>query len=214
MKNKFTTVEITMMAVFAAILCVSAYLSIPTPLPNAAHITLLNFMIMLIALVFEVRDSTIIVALWMILGAVGVPVFIGGGSGIGYLTGVFGGYTFSFIIVTIFAGLTKGKKYNRIRYTIVAILTAALIDIIGMVEVQRKLNLESCFPFRLCCIYSIRSCKSYHRCTDRSIIQEADAGSKCKYRRKERSSIKKYYIVIKQAGILKRFPACFYFIIT
>ena len=73
MKNKFTTVEITMMAVFAAILCVSAYLSIPTPLPNAAHITLLNFMIMLIALVFEVRDSTIIVALWMILGAVGVP---------------------------------------------------------------------------------------------------------------------------------------------
>ena len=68
----------------------------------------------------------------MILGAVGVPVFIGGGSGIGYLTGVFGGYTFSFIIVTIFAGLTKGKKYNRIRYTIVAILTAALIDIIGM----------------------------------------------------------------------------------
>ena len=132
MKNNFTTVEITMMAVFAAILCVSAYLSIPTPLPNAAHITLLNFMIMLIALVFEVRDSTIIVALWMILGAVGVPVFIGGGSGIGYLTGVFGGYTFSFIIVTIFAGLTKGKKYNRIRYTIVAILTAALIDIIGM----------------------------------------------------------------------------------
>lgn len=78
MKNKFTTVEITMMAVFAAILCVSAYLSIPTPLPNAAHITLLNFMIMLIALVFEVRDSTIIVALGMILGAVGVPVFIGG----------------------------------------------------------------------------------------------------------------------------------------
>lgn len=98
----------------------------------STHITLLNFMIMLIALVFEVRDSTIIVALWMILGAVGVPVFIGGGSGIGYLTGVFGGYTFSFIIVTIFAGLTKGKKYNRIRYTIIAILTAALIDIIGM----------------------------------------------------------------------------------
>ena len=118
MKNKFTTVEITMMAVFAAILCVSAYLSIPTPLPNAAHITLLNFMIMLIALVFEVRDSTIIVALWMILGAVGVPVFIGGGSGIGYLTGVFGGYTFSFIIVTIFAGLTKGKKYNHLFHLI------------------------------------------------------------------------------------------------
>ncbi len=49
MKKAFTTVELVMMAMFTAILCASAYLSIPTPLPNAAHITLLNFMIILIA---------------------------------------------------------------------------------------------------------------------------------------------------------------------
>jgi biotin transport system substrate-specific component len=132
MKNKFTTVELVMMAMFAAILCVSAYISIPTPLPNAAHITLLNFVILLIALLFQTRDSAIIIALWMILGAIGVPVYIGGGSGLGYLFGVFGGYTFSFIIAAVFAGLTKGKKYNRIRYTIVAIASAMLIDLIGM----------------------------------------------------------------------------------
>ena len=40
MKKAFTTVELVMMAMFTAILCASAYLSIPTPLPNAAHITL------------------------------------------------------------------------------------------------------------------------------------------------------------------------------
>ena len=39
MKKAFTTVELVMMAMFTAILCASAYLSIPTPLPNAAHIT-------------------------------------------------------------------------------------------------------------------------------------------------------------------------------
>lgn len=133
MKNKFTTVELVMMAMFTAILCVSAYLSIPTPLPNAAHITLLNFMIILIALVFELRDSTIIIALWMILGAIGVPVFIGGGSGLGYLFGVFGGYTFSFIIASVVIGLIKGKKYNRLTYTLFAILGVVLIDIIGMI---------------------------------------------------------------------------------
>ncbi len=133
MKNKFTTVELVMMAMFTAILCVSAYLSIPTPLPNAAHITLLNFMIILIALVFELRDSTIIIALWMILGAIGVPVFIGGGSGLGYLFGVFGGYTFSFIIASIVIGLIKSKKYNRLTYTLFAILGVVLIDIIGMI---------------------------------------------------------------------------------
>ena len=113
MKNKFTTVEITMMAVFAAILCVSAYLSIPTPLPNAAHITLLNFMIMLIALVFEVRDSTIIVALWMILGAVGVPVFAGFSGGIGSLFGNAGGYIIGFLVgALVMWGMEKvmGRK--------------------------------------------------------------------------------------------------------
>jgi biotin transport system substrate-specific component len=132
-KKPFTTVELVMMAMFAALLCVSAYLSIPTPLPSAAHITVLNFMIVLIALVFEVRDSTIIIALWMILGAIGVPVFIGGSAGLGYLFGVFGGYTFSFIVASIVAGLIKGKKYSRIRYTLVAILAVVIIDIIGMI---------------------------------------------------------------------------------
>lgn len=133
MKKPFTTVELVMMAMFTAILCVSAYLSIPTPLPNAAHITLLNFMIFLIALIFDLKDSTIIIALWMILGAIGVPVFIGGGSGLGYLFGVFGGYTFSFLIASIVMGLIKGKKYNRLTYTLIAILGAAIIDIIGMI---------------------------------------------------------------------------------
>ena len=147
MKNKFTTVELVMMAMFTAILCVSAYLSIPTPLPNAAHITLLNFMIILIALVFELRDSTIIIALWMILGAIGVPVFIGGGSGLGYLFGVFGGYTFSFLIASIFIGLVKGKKYNRIIYTIIAIAGVVIIDIIGMVwwKFNGNLNWKTAF---------------------------------------------------------------------
>lgn len=133
MKKPFTTVELVMMAMFTAILCVSAYLSIPTPLPSAAHITLLNFMIFLIALIFDLKDSTIIIALWMILGAIGVPVFIGGGSGLGYLFGVFGGYTFSFLIASIVMGLIKGKKYNRLTYTLIAILGAVIIDIIGMI---------------------------------------------------------------------------------
>lgn len=133
MKKPFTTLELVMMAMFTAILCGSAYLSIPTPLPGAAHITLLNFMIILIALVFEVKDSAIIIALWMILGAIGVPVFIGGGSGLGYLFGMFGGYTFSFIIAAIVVGIIKGKKYNRIRYTVSAAIGVVVIDVIGMI---------------------------------------------------------------------------------
>ena len=74
-KSKFSTYSIVMMALFAAILCVSAYISIP--LPNGTHITLLNFVITLIALVFPLAESFFIGLIWMLLGLVGVPVFVG-----------------------------------------------------------------------------------------------------------------------------------------
>ena len=83
-KTGFTTKSITMMALFAAILCISAYISIPLPIPGSPHITLLNFVIIVIALLFPLSQSFITILVWMALGAIGLPVFIGGGSGIGY----------------------------------------------------------------------------------------------------------------------------------
>ena len=94
-KSKFSTYSIVMMALFAAILCVSAYISIP--LPNGTHITLLNFVITLIALVFPLAESFFIGLIWMLLGLVGVPVFVGGQAGPGYLFGTYGGFSFAFI---------------------------------------------------------------------------------------------------------------------
>ncbi len=81
-KTGFTTKSTTMMALFAAILCISAYISIPLPIPGSPHITLLNFVIIVIALLFPLSQSFITILVWMALGAIGLPVFIGGGSGI------------------------------------------------------------------------------------------------------------------------------------
>ena len=39
------------MALFAALLCVSAYISISLPIPGAPHLTLVNFMVLLISFV-------------------------------------------------------------------------------------------------------------------------------------------------------------------
>ena len=54
-KTTFTTQNLVLMALFAAVLCVSAYISIP--LPNGSHITALNFVVTLIGLVFAVEQS-------------------------------------------------------------------------------------------------------------------------------------------------------------
>ena len=135
-KPAFTTQSLVMMAIFAAILCISAYISIPIPVPGAPHITLLNFVILLIALLFPLQQSFFIILVWMLLGA-----------GTGYLIGPWGGYTATFILVAVILPLIRGKKYNRIRYTLSAIAGALIIDILGMfwLMAQNHLNLQSAF---------------------------------------------------------------------
>jgi biotin transport system substrate-specific component len=130
--NDRSVQRLVTMALFAAILCVSAYISIPLPLPGAPHITMQNFVILLIALLFPSLDAFLIILVWMILGVIGLPVFIGGGSGIGYLLTPYGGYTMVFPLVGLLLPLIRGKVYNRLRYTLAAIAGALLIDIIGM----------------------------------------------------------------------------------
>ena len=65
-KTTFTTQNLVLMALFAAVLCVSAYISIP--LPNGSHITALNFVVTLIGLVFAVEQSFFISLVWLLHG--------------------------------------------------------------------------------------------------------------------------------------------------
>lgn len=132
MKKYFNTKTMVLMAVFAAMLCVSAYISISLPIPGAPHLTFLNFMILLISFVLPAFEPFLVILVWMLLGIVGVPVFIGGASGVGYLIGPWGGFTLSFLVIAILAPIVKGKKYNRIKYTIMTVVAALLIDFLGM----------------------------------------------------------------------------------
>ena len=140
--SKISTKQLVLCALFAALLCISAYLSIPTPLPMAPKITMINFVLLLIALLFPVQESFLIVLVWFLLGAVGLPVYIGGSAGVGYLIAPYGAYTWAFPIVAIVLPLIRGKQYSRIRFTIAAILGAVLIDIIGMFYLMHAMNYD------------------------------------------------------------------------
>lgn len=128
-ENLFSTRSLVTMAMFTAILCVSAYISIP--LPNGSHITFLNFVIMLILLLFPIKKSACIIGLWLVLGCIGVPVFIGGSASIGYVIGPWGGYSVAFLLCAFFIPIIRGKKYQRIRYTAAAVVSAIFVDIVG-----------------------------------------------------------------------------------
>lgn len=131
-KQSISTKSMVIIAMFTAVLCISAYLSIP--LPNGSHISIVNFTLLLIALSFPLEQSFFITLLWLLIGSVGVPVFPGGVAGFGYLISHLGGYALSFLPVAILAPLLRGKQYHRIRYTVIAILAAILIDAFGMFQ--------------------------------------------------------------------------------
>lgn len=131
-KNFFSTKSLVTMALFSAILCVSAYISIP--LPNGSHITFLNFILFIIAMLFPLGQSAIITLTWFFLGLIGIPVFVGGQAGFGYIAGQWGGYNFAFIAIAVLIPLLRkitGNRYYRLTYTLFAILGAVLIDLIG-----------------------------------------------------------------------------------
>ena len=137
-----STKRLVLCSLFAAILCISAYLSIPTPLPMAPKITMMNFVVFLIALLFPVIESFLIGLVWFLLGVVGLPVFIGGGSGIGYLIAPYGAYTWAFPIVLVILPLIRGKRYNRIWYTVCAIIGVLIIDFVGMFYLKATMNYD------------------------------------------------------------------------
>lgn len=135
-KRLFTIQTLTLMAMFAAILCISAYISIPIPIPGSPHITLLNFIILLITLLFPAHQAFLTILVWMLLGVIGAPVFIGGNAGYGYLLTGWGGYTLAFLLAAVIIPLIRGRKYNRLRYTFTAITGVITINILGVIYLK------------------------------------------------------------------------------
>lgn len=144
-KQAISTRSMVIIAMFTAVLCVSAYLSIP--LPNGSHISIVNFTVLLIALSFPLEQSFFMILLWLLIGSVGIPVFPAGVAGFGYLISHLGGYALSFLPVAVLVPLLRGKKYHRIRYTAVSILAVLFIDAFGMFQwmLLGHISLEQAF---------------------------------------------------------------------
>lgn len=80
---------------FAALLTVCAWLSIPT---GDIAFTLQTFAVALILLLLGGKRGSLTVLLYLLLGAVGLPVFAGFSGGAGILLGATGGYILGFLL--------------------------------------------------------------------------------------------------------------------
>src|SRR3989344_2074965 len=119
-------------ALFAALLAAVAPFKIPlgfTPVP----ITLQTLVVLLSGAMLRPYYGALSMLLYITVGALGLPVFAGGGSGIGALLGPTGGYLFSYFIAAFAIGkilqLRKTPKY--LDYVLAMIAGTVIIYTLG-----------------------------------------------------------------------------------
>ena len=104
MTNKFKTIDMVYIAVFAVLIAICSWISIPTTVP----FTLQTFAVFLAVGVLGGKRGSLSVLIYILLGAVGIPVFAGFSGGFGVLLGQTGGYIVGFLLWLMEALL--GKK--------------------------------------------------------------------------------------------------------
>lgn len=89
------TRSLTYIAIGAALIAVLSQISIPLgPVP----FTLQTMAIGLLATLYKPKEATLSVVLYLLLGAIGLPVFAGGSGGFQALFGATGGFLWAFIL--------------------------------------------------------------------------------------------------------------------
>ena len=104
------TRELAYTGILAALIAVCSWISIPTAVP----FTLQTFAVFLTLGLLGGRLGTLAVTVYLLLGAVGLPVFAGFHGGLGAFLGATGGYLVGFLLLAFIGGLfidmSKGER--------------------------------------------------------------------------------------------------------
>lgn len=122
-KSKITTKELVFTALMAVIIAVCSWISIPTTVP----FTLQTFGVFMAVGLLGGKKGTISVLVYILLGAVGVPVFAGFSSGIGVLFGTTGGYIVGFLLSGLVYWAMTAAFGEKLPIMIIAMVLGLLI---------------------------------------------------------------------------------------
>ncbi|MBP3209150.1 MAG: biotin transporter BioY [Oscillospiraceae bacterium] len=123
MNSKFRVVDLTYMAVGAALTAVCSWISIPSTVP----FTLQTFAVFCVLSLLGGKRGTVSIVIYILLGAVGMPVFAGFTGGIGILLGTTGGYIIGFILMGLLFWLAERFFGNALPVRIVSMLAGLLV---------------------------------------------------------------------------------------
>ena len=96
-KKRFPTRDLVYVAVFTALMAICAWIAIPTTVP----FTLQTMGVFLAVGLLGGRRGSLAVLVYLLLGAVGAPVYAGFAGGLGPLVGSTGGYLLGFLLCAL-----------------------------------------------------------------------------------------------------------------
>ena len=123
---KLSSREIVLAGLFAAVISILAQFTIPFgPIP----LTLQTFAVGFVVTILGKKTGTIAVAIYLLMGMIGLPVLAGGLAGIAHYFGPTGGFLVGFIFQAYVTGLILEKLSFNYFWSIAANLVGAFITL-------------------------------------------------------------------------------------
>ena len=108
-----------MTALFAGLICIAAPISIPT---GAIPITLASLAVYITGAILPLQQALCAVAVYILVGAVGLPVFSNYSGGIQVILGPSGGYISGYLFCVLAEGLFLKLRNDKLIFYILAML--------------------------------------------------------------------------------------------
>ena len=105
------TLDLAYIGLFAALTAVCAQITVPAAVP----FTLQTLALFLAVGLLGWKRGALAMAVYLGIGALGVPVFSGLGGGLGVLVGPTGGFLWSFLPAALVMGLIMGREPSLLR---------------------------------------------------------------------------------------------------
>lgn len=133
--NKMSTKDIILVGMFAAILTVISQISLP--MPSGMPITIQLFGVALVGVILGWKLGLISILVYILIGAIGIPVFANFRGGISVLTGITGGYIIAWPILAGLCGI-RFHRLSKVKQNMITIFLSligvAAVEIIGGIQ--------------------------------------------------------------------------------
>lgn len=111
-------------SLIAALTAVGAYIHVPIGL---VPVVLQNLFVLLAGLLLGSRWGIMSIGIYLLVGAIGLPVFSGGGGGIAHFAGPTGGYLLGFALAAFVTGFIAERSAERAAGYILAVIAGSIM---------------------------------------------------------------------------------------